>query len=122
MSVIIKLGTDGWANKVDALNIKYDGEGGCWLYSSLDKSNMLLQAKQQHAAALAKVFSPFEGQKGLLFSGGHKPEKYGLQSTCSYGGIHFVKDGDPDRHHQPERDLSLQEQWACGWKEKPPWA
>lgn len=108
---MIKLGRYGWADKVDALGVKYDGGNGCWLYSSLEKDihHMLLQSQARHAMAWHRVFAPFEGQKGLLFSGGHKPEKYELKATASYGGIHFVADDNPERHRNNERDLPLRE-------------
>ncbi len=108
---MIKLGTEGWADKVEALGIEYDGGNGCWLYSSLstDVRHMLLQAKARHAGKWYKIFSPFEGKRGLLFSGGHKPWKYGMKASAEYGGIYFVADEDPTRHHNRERDLPLRD-------------
>jgi hypothetical protein len=109
MKDMIKLGKHGWADYVDALGVKYDGGHGCWLYSSLNYRCCILQADLGHEAAWHKTFSPFEGQKGLLFSGGHKPEKYGLKAVASYGGIYFVIDADPYQHYNSDRDLPLRE-------------
>lgn len=107
--MLIKLGETGWADRVDALGVKYDGAGGCWLFSSLetDVHHMLLQAKCGHAAAWNRTFSPFKGQRGLLFSGGHKPEKYGMKASVAYGGIYFVRDDNPEKYHNYERDAPL---------------
>lgn len=109
---MIKLGKHGWADKVEALGVEYDGGRGCWLYSSLDKDVhcMLLQAGAGHERAWAETFRPFEGSKGLLFSGGHKPEKHGLKAVAHYGGIYFVADEDPERHHNQARDMPLRYQ------------
>ncbi len=111
--MIIKLGQTGWASRVEALDVVYDGGNGCWLYASLDKENrhrhLLLQAQVRHTEALAKKFSPFKGQRGLLFSGGHRPDRYGMKPTVSYGGIFFVADSNPGRHHNYERDKPLRD-------------
>lgn len=110
---MIKLGQTGWASRVEALDVVYDGGNGCWLYASFDKENrhryFLLQAKARHAKALAEKFSPFEGRRGLLFSGGHRPERYGMKPAVSYGGIFFVEDSNPSRHHNSERDKPLRD-------------
>ena len=108
---MIKLGREGWADKVEALGIEYDGRNGCWLYSSSEKKtrHMLLQAKANHARAWFKTFSPFKGRSGLLFSGGHNPKKYGLKATAAYGGIFFVADNNPEKYHNRERDLPLRD-------------
>lgn len=109
--MMIKLGKTGWADKVEALDVVYDEGNGCWLYSSQDKENrhrhFLLQAQARYAKALAEKFSPFEGQRGLLFSGGHRPDRYGMKPTVSYGGIFFVEDSNLGRNHNSERDKPL---------------
>lgn len=103
---MIKLGETGWADFVEALGVR-DGHGECRLYSNQGKEtwDSLLQAKLGHGEAWAETFRPFVGQAGLLFSGGHKPEMHGLVATASYGGIYFVADADPYRHHNHDRDL-----------------
>ncbi len=110
-NIMIKLGKTGWADEVVSLDVVYDGGNGCWLYASLDKENrhrhLLLQAQARHAKGCAKTFSPFQGQRGLLFSGGHRPEKYGMKPAVSYGGIFFVVESNPEKHHNPERDKPL---------------